>query len=155
MSRFILISVGLLLVLGCKRAPSDATSTNADNGAIAEEAVPGPKDSLAVKFKRLVPSQFKGQHAEIAMTNHFSKDIKDVNLTLRFFDKNGQELGSEACIISRAGTGSESGVALCRAGETVTERVGFEIPESTSRVGVVVDWIKFRDGTTWDRPTER
>jgi hypothetical protein len=113
--------------------------------AVGEEEVPAAKDSLAFRFKRVVkPARKKlgGLRAELLITNHFAKDITGLSLDLHYRDKNGQEIDSGPENISYTG-----GLIYCQAGETIIDALGWQVPENTAQVGVVVRSIRFRDGT--------
>jgi hypothetical protein len=115
--------------------------------AVGKEEAPGPKDSLAFKFIRVVTParrEFSGRAAELLITNRFSKDITGLQLDLHYLDKNGQELDSWPQGISYEGS-----MSYCQAGETIIDALGGHVPENTAQVRVAVERVRFRDGGEW------
>ena len=113
--------------------------------AVGMDEVAGPKNSVAIKFNRVVTlpgRQFGGRKGEFFITNHFSKDITGLSLDLHYLDKNGQEIDRGPQDISYGGS-----LIYCQAGETIIDALGSSVPENTAQIRVVVERVGFRDGT--------
>jgi hypothetical protein len=146
MIRLCPVILGILLVVGCKRSgegfsfgPTDYPKRDPSAGE-----VPGPKNSLALKFTRFVGDK-TDRKAEFLITNHFPKEINNVEFTLHYLDNTGQEI--EKWPLSHSST-----QGWCQAGETIIDVLGFQIPDNAASVKVDVDLITFRDGTEWHGP---
>ena len=160
MNRLSPILVSLLLVIGCKRSADDPVPANAPyegtteadpldypkrgKAAVGDSQVSGPKDSLAIKFTGFVRTRMHERDASFLVTNHFSKDIIRVELTLNYLDKTDHQIDSTPSTISYSG-----GAIYCHAGETILDAEGLNAPENTAEVRIVVERIRFSDGTEW------
>jgi hypothetical protein len=149
MGRLFPLVLAILLGSGCHRSDDHSRSSDASNQSAASEGeVPGPKDSLAFRFIRLVPSDLGGMAGEFRITNHFSKDIMHVFVDLNYLDENGKEIGFFPWSFSWAGK------TPLGPNRTIIHKLGADIPENTANVQVTVRSCEFRDGTEW-KPSEK
>jgi hypothetical protein len=139
MNRLLPLAIIILIETGCHRTPSDSSKQS----AALEGEVPGPKDSLAFRFIRLVPSELSGMAGEFRITNHFSKDVMTVFVSLKCLDKTGKEIASSPW------SNSWAGKTPLGANRTITHKLGADLPENTINVQVIVEHCWFRDGTEW------
>jgi hypothetical protein len=83
-----------------------------------------------------------GRMAEFLITNHFDKDIFEIELTVEYMDQSGQQIGSYPFSV-------QGNFALCKVGDTILYKLGYRIPKKATKARVVVHRLKFRDSTEW------
>jgi hypothetical protein len=149
MRRLFPLVVVILIGSGCHRSSNHSQSSDSPNQSEASEGeVPGPKDSLAFRFIRLVRSDLGGMAGEFRITNHFSKDVMHVFVDLNYLDENGKDIGFFPWSMSWAGK------TPLGPNRTITHKLGADIPENTAYVQVTVNRCEFRDGTEW-KPSKK
>ena len=141
MSRLFPFVLVFLVGSGCHRSSEEPRTTSTPSDAALEE-VPGPKDSVVFKFIRLVPSTLTGKAGEFRITKHFSKEVTNVQGTIKYLDKNEKDLGQSGLSIQEP----------LGPNQTITSELGFDVPENTTNIEIEVEKVQFGDGTKWKRP---